>query len=461
MMITGSKYSTKQIFEELPVGRSLTELALPAIAGQLIVLIYNMADTFFVGRVNDPLMMSATALTFPVFALTIPLSIIAGTGGGSLVSRLLGKRDEAEARRVGSLSIYISLIFGVLYSLLIFIFMDPLLVLLGAGDEVFLFTKQYMSCVVVLGGAPNVLAIALSNLLRSVGHSKEAGLGVSAGGILNIILDPLLMFVILPRGNEVLGAGLATAISNIFTAVYFIITVLRLKGAVPLSFDLREGLPSRVHIFEIFSVGVPSALTTLLFDLNNIVMNRLMSNYGDIAIAAIGMTIKIERLSLNICVGLCLGMSPLVAYNYAAGNYERMTEYVRCTRRRGVAVSLISIALYEIFAEPFIQFFIKDPATVLLGAAFLRRRAVASVFMFLSFYMVHFFQGIGSGRHTFWLSVIRYVFLCLPALFILEKLLGMYGLAWAQAAGDVVNTVITAVVYKHFLDNNINIRRPG
>ncbi len=458
-----SKYTTKEIFEELPVGRSLTELALPAIAGQLVVLAYNMADTFFVGRVNDPLMITATSLTFPVFAISIPLAIIAGNGGGSLVSRLMGSRNEPEAKKVAAFSIYISFLFGIIYSLLTFIFMDPLLRFLGASDEAFLFTRQYMSCVVVFGGMPNVVAITLANILRSVGHAKEAGFGVSIGGVINIALDPLLMFVLLPKGNEILGAGLATMISNLFSMIYFIVTIARLTDSVPLSFSLRDGLPGRKHIAELFAVGLPSALTTLLFDVNNIILNKLMSAYGDIAVAAFGMTVKIERLSLNTCVGLCMGMSPLVAYNYAAGNYERMAEYVKCTRRRGIIVSLVSIALYELLAEPLISFFINDQATVFLGAAFLRRRAVASIFMFLSFYMVHFFQGVGSGKHTFWLSVIRYVFLCMPALFILDRFLGMYGLAWAQAAGDVVNTLITAVIYKRFIETKIgpNRRAPG
>ncbi len=450
-----SKYSTKEIFEELPIGKSLTELALPAIAGQLITLIYNIADTFFIGRVNNPLMITATSLTFPIFAMSAPVAIVSGTGGGTLVSRLLGVKNEREAKKVAAISFYIALVMGALYSLLIFAFMNPLLRFLGASDEAFLFTKQYMTCVVVLGGIPTVLTSTMSNLLRSVGHSKEAGFGISMGGIINIILDPVLMFVILPKGFEVVGAGIATMFSNFVVVVYYIFVFLKLKDSTPLGFSLASGLPTRMNIKNIFAVGFPSAATTLLFDVNNMILNKLMAVYGDKAVAAIGMTIKIERFSLNTCVGLCMGMTPLVAYNYSAHKYDRMLDYVKCTRRRGVIISLISIVLYEIFAPQLTKFFINDAETVALGAAFLRRRAIASIFMFLSFYMIHFFQGVGSGKHTFWMSIVRYCGLCIPALYLLNEVLGMNGLAWAQAAGDCANSIITAIVFMLYVKKNI------
>ncbi len=452
-----SKYSTKEIFEDLPIGKSLTELALPAIAGQLITLIYNIADTFFIGRVNNPLMITATSLTFPIFAMTAPVAIVSGTGGGSLVSRLMGVYREDEARKVASLSVYIALIMGFIYSMLCFVFMNPLLKFLGTSEDAYLFTKQYMMCIVVLGGIPTVLMSTMSNLLRSVGHSKEAGFGVSMGGIINIVLDPILMFFVLPEGMEVIGAGVATMFSNCVVVVYFIITYLKLKNSTPLGFSLKDGLPNKRNIATIFAVGFPSAATTLLFDINNMLLNKLMAPYGDKAVAAIGMTIKIERFSLNTCVGLCMGMTPLVAYNYAAQRYDRMLDYVKVARRRGLVISAISIALYEAFAPAFTRFFINDPETVLLGAAFLRRRAVASIFMFLNFYMIHFFQGVGSGKHTFWLSVVRYVGFCIPALYVLNYFIGANGLAWAQAAGDLIGAVITAIVFRKYVARNIHV----
>ena len=340
-----SKYTTKEIFEDLPIGKSLTELALPAIAAQLIALIYNIADTFFIGRVNNPLMITATSLTFPIFAMSAPVAIVSGTGGGTLISRLMGVHREDEARKVATFSIYTCIAMGTLYAMLVFIFMRPLLLFLGASEDVYEFTRQYMTCVVALGGLPTVFTHAMANLLRSVGHSKEAGFGSAMGGILNIVLDPLFMFVILPQGQEVIGAGVATMLSNLASSIYFIITICKLNGSTPLGFRFKNGLPQGKYIRELFLVGLPSATTTLLWDVNNMELNRLMAAYGDKAVAAIGMTIKIERFSLNTCVGLCMGMTPLVAYNYSAKRYDRMFEYVKCARRRGVIISVISIAL--------------------------------------------------------------------------------------------------------------------
>lgn len=452
------KYSTKEIFEELPINKSLFVLALPAIIGQLITLIYNIADTFFIGQVNNPLMITATSLAFPIFAMTAPVSIITGTGAGTLISRLMGVHQDDEARRVSAYSICVNIALGLLYSLLIFAFLEPLIKFLGAekGTETFLYTKQYMTWVVVLGGLPTIVTNSMANMLRSVGHSKEAGFGVAFGGVMNIVLDPIFMFVLLPDGMEVVGAGVATMISNCASALYFAIKIFTLQKSTPLNYSFKYGLPSKANMLKVFAVGLPSATTTLLFDINNMLLNKLMSAYGDIAVAAIGMTVKLERFSLNTCIGICLGMTPLVAYNYSCRNYTRMKDYVNTTRRWGIIISLISIALYEIFAVPFVRIFIKDAATVALGAAFLRRRAIASIFMFLNFYMVHFFQGIGSGKHTFWLSVIRYAFLCIPALYVMNTCFGMYGLPMAQTVGDSISAAICAVIYIRYLKKNID-----
>lgn len=451
-----SKYSTTEVFESVPIKKALWIMALPAIAGQLISLIYNIADTFFIGRVNNPLMITATSLTFPVFSLVAPLAIVAGTGAGTLVSRLLGVYEKAEAKRVGTFGVYLSLCISVIFSVCIFIFMDPLLKLLGTSDNAYLFTKQYMTCVVVLGGVPTIMSSTLANLIRSSGYSKYAGFGISMGGIINIILDPIFMFVLLPDGYEVVGAGLATMLSNIASCIYFILKIRKHSDVIPVGFSWKCGLPTKAHIKEVILVGIPAASTTLLFDINNLILNRLMSAYGDIAVAAIGMTLKLERFSLNTCVGLCLGMTPVVAYNFSAHNYDRMSDAIKISRRRGIIISIISICFYEICAVPFTQFFINDPETVALGAAFLRRRAIASIVMFLSFYMPHVYQGFGEGRINLIISNVRYLIFCIPALFICNHFMGMYGLAWAQFIGDILTATVTGIYFRYYMKGIMN-----
>lgn len=221
--------STREdVFAKLPIPTALRKMIVPAISSQLIVLIYNMADTFFVGQTNNPYMVAGTSLILPVFNITLCLAGLAGIGGGSLISRLLGQGEEAEGRRVSAFSLYLGLTIAALFAAGIGIFMEPVLGILGAGENTYEYARQYALCVIVTGGIPTVLSNVLANLIRSVGRSKEASAGIILGGLLNIALDPLFMFVLLPDGHEVLGAGLATCLSNCTALLFFVVVLMRM-----------------------------------------------------------------------------------------------------------------------------------------------------------------------------------------------------------------------------------------
>ena len=229
-MKTGAKTKASQedVFEKLPVPSALRVMILPSVISQLIVLIYNMADTFYVGQTGNPYMVAATSLILPVFNISLCLAGLAGVGGGALVSRLLGQNRRDEARRVSAFSLYLGILVAAVFSVGMALFMEPILNLLGAGENTFRYARQYALCVIVLGGIPTVLSNVLSNLIRSVGRSREAGAGIILGGLLNIGLDPLFMFVLLSDGYEVLGAGIATCLSNCIACVYFVVVLVRL-----------------------------------------------------------------------------------------------------------------------------------------------------------------------------------------------------------------------------------------
>ena len=223
----------EDVFRDLPIPAALRVMILPAVTSQLIVLIYNMADTFYVGQTNNPYMVAGTSLILPVFNITLCLAGLAGVGGGSLISRLLGQGQADEARRVGAFSLYLGLAVSALFALVMGVFMEPILTLLGAGENTYPYARQYALCVIVAGGVPTVLSNVLSNLLRSIGRSREAGFGIILGGLLNIALDPLFMFVLLPDGLEVLGAGVATCLSNCVACCFFFAVLFRMgRGAV-------------------------------------------------------------------------------------------------------------------------------------------------------------------------------------------------------------------------------------
>ena len=230
------------LFEKMPVPKALATMAVPTVISQLIVLIYNMADTFYIGRTNNPYMVAGAALILPIFNVCIAVANIAGTGGGTLIARLMGARNPRSARRIASFSIWFSAFMGLFFAVMTAVFMHPLLTFLGASSQTYDFARQYCTCVIVLGGTPTITAMTMGNLLRNVGCSKQAGFAISMGGIINIILDPIFMFVLLPPGHEILGAGLATALTNTFTCTYFVITILRLHNPI-LHFSLKDGLP--------------------------------------------------------------------------------------------------------------------------------------------------------------------------------------------------------------------------
>ena len=437
------------LFEQMPVPKAVVTMAVPTVISQLIILIFNMADTFFIGRAGNSCMVAGAALILPVFNVTIAVANIAGVGGGTLVARLLGRGMTEDARKVAAFSLRFSALGGLLFSFISAACMDPLLRLLGASEGTVVYARQYLSCVIVFGAVPTVLSMTMGNLLRNVGCSKQAGFGVSMGGAVNILLDPLFMFVILPRGNEIIGAGVATALSNVLTCAYFFIVIARLKSPV-LTLSAQVPLPERAHMRSFFTVGLPAAAGPFLFDLDYIVIDRLMASYSDMALAAVGIVLKVERLPLNAGVGMCLGMVPLAAYNYSAGNYERMDAILRFTRRCGIIISLASIVLYEIFAPSLIRVFINDAVTVAFGSRFLRIRALATIVMFLSFIYVHFFQAVGHGGHALLLAAVRWLGINIPMQFMLNALFGMYGIVWAQFVSDSVVALGSLLVYRRF-----------
>ena len=441
--------STKEdVFAKLPVPTALRKMILPAVVSQLIVLIYNMADTFYVGQTNNPYMVAATSLILPVFNITLCLSGLAGIGGGSLISRLLGQGEADEARRVSAFSLYLGLAVSALFSVGIGLFMHPLLSLLGAGERTYEYARQYAMCVIVFGGVPTVLSNVLANLIRSIGMSRQASTGIILGGLLNIVLDPLFMFVLLPEGSEVLGAGIATCLSNCVAFLYFAIILIRLRRDSVITFSPRAGLPKRENTAAVFAVGVPSALTSLLFDLDYVIIDKLMVSYHDVALAAVGIVLKVERFPLNVGVGICQGMMPLVAYNYSAGNGKRMRDSIRLSRLVGLVVAAVSILLYELFAVQFAGLFIGDAQTVTLASQFLRVRVLATPLMFLCFFTVYLFQAFGKGRVSLFLGVSRWLALNIPMLFLLNAIFGMYGIVWAQATADFLAMLLSFYVLK-------------
>ena len=435
------------IFEKMPIGRALWTMAFPTILSQLITLIYNMTDTWFIGRTNDPYMVGAASMVATVFLMVITLSNIFGVGGGNEVVSLLGKGQPEEARKVASRSLVMAGEASLIFSVLILLVMDPLLRFLGSSPENYTYAKQYLIVVVIIGTLPTVLANTMSFMLRNTGYSRESAFGLMFSGILNMILDPIFMFVILPHGYEVLGAAIATLLSNVAALIYFAYTYTHNARGSVLELPRHIEKIRSESMRSIYSVGVPAGLAILFFDLTNMMLNRFSSFHGDAALAAMGIVLRVERFPLNVGIGICLGMTPLIAYNYSAGNRDRMYAFFRSARTAGLIVSLVSVVLYRIFAEDIIRFFIQDTDTVMYGTQILEARCFATPVMFLSFHMVHYMQAVKKGGVSFWLAFIRQLCLNIPLLFLLHSLYGMSGLVWTQAIADFINVLISYLIF--------------
>jgi len=308
--------SKREMFETMPVAKAIAAMAVPTIVSQLVNLIYNMVDTFYIGMTGDAYKTAAATLAFTVFMMTVSFANLFGMGGGSLMARLTGIGKTDAARKVSAFSFYGAIVIALAYSLLIWLFLNPILRLLGASAQTIEYARQYVWLVVIIGDVPVILSMTCAHLLRNAGYARQASIGLSGGGILNILLDPLFMFVLLPRGMEVFGAALATLLSNVAACVYLVVVMKKMSATSALSFRFRDALAiAKDDRSGIFSVGVPSAILTGMFDVANIFLNSLMASHGDLELAAIGIVMKAERLPNAVNVGLCQGMLTLIAAN--------------------------------------------------------------------------------------------------------------------------------------------------
>ena len=443
------QYSKVELFESVPVPKALATLAIPAVISQLVHLIYNMVDAFFIGRTGNSYMVASTTLSFALTFLNLAFANLFGVGGGSLIARLMGRKDYEQAKAVSSFSLYGAACIAVVYSILVGLFLDPILTFLGASADTLPFARQYSFYVIVLGSLPGVLSLTLAFLLRNAGYSKEASLGLSGGGILNMALDPLFMFVLLPKGMEVAGAAIATTLSNSIGCVYMLYAAHKASLTSPLSLNPKEAKKiNSSSVKSLFAVGIPSALLTGLTDLASITLNRLSSAHSDFVLAGLGLVMKVERIPNSINVGICQGMLPIVAYNYSSGNHDRMKKTINTARMCGLAVSIAGIVLFSVFARQIVGIFLSTSAGEATGAAitigyaatFLRIRCLSAPFGFLNYSSSTTMQAMGNGKFTTIHAVVKVLCIYIPMMILLDKLFGETGLAAAFPISEVLSS---------------------
>ena len=443
----------RALFESSPIPRAILRLALPTVIGQAILVVYNMADTFFIGLTGSDAMVSAVTVCTPAFMFLSAISNLFGVGGSSVISRALGCRLHERARCASSFAFWGCLLTTLLYALGAFLLLDPFIDALGGSDAaVHAQARSYLTVTVALGGLCTSMSALLAHLVRSEGRSTQASVGIVLGGLLNIALDPLFMFVLLPRGQEILGAAIATTLSNLISLLYFALLMGRTRSrsvlrVAPVPGMLTQGIP-----FAVLSCGLPACLMTLLENISYAVLDHLMALSGVAMQAGLGVAKKVNMLAHSIVRGMAQGVLPLISYNYASGNHVRMRRAATLSMLISVALASLCMAVCLVFSEPLIALFIPHGTqSVRCGARFLRILCIGGPFSACAYAIISFFQAVGCGLRSFVLAILRKGLLDIPLMFLLRFFSPVYGIVMATPIADIVCCAAAALMYISFL----------
>ena len=426
-----------KLFEETPVPKAVMKLAVPTIIGCLVTMLYNLADTYFVGMLGDPIQNAAVTLSAPVLLAFNAVNNLFGVGASSMMSRALGRKDYDTARKSSAFGFYSALFCGALFSLFCTVLKAPLMNLLGTAPENVLQTDSYMFWTVTCGAVPAILNVVMGYLVRAEGSALHASIGTMSGCILNIILDPLF---ILPWGLNMgsAGAGCATFISNCAACLYFFVLLYIKKRTTYVCVSPKYFSINKKIVTGICAVGIPAAIQNLLNVTGMTILNNFTADFSSDAVAAMGISQKISMIPMYAAMGLSQGIMPLISYNYAAGNYKRMKKTLIFSAELSVIFLTAASVGYYIGAEGLISLFMKNDIIIEYGSRFLRGFCIATPFLAMDFLAVGVFQACGMGKKSFIFAVMRKIILEIPALYILNYLFPLYGLAYAQFTAEII-----------------------
>ena len=438
-----------EVFEKAPIGQAVMKNTIPAMVAMLMVLIYNLADTFFIGQTKDALMVASVSLVTPAFLLFMALGTVFGIGGTSVISRAMGEGRREYAKKVCAFCMWGCVAVGIVMVIIIFVFMDPILKMLGASDNTMEYAREYLSIVTVAG--PFVLiSNCYANIIRSEGKAGMAMIGQLWGNLLNVILDPIL---ILGLGWDVAGAAIATAISNFISAAYYIGYFK--FGKSMLSIRLKDFSVKDNILKGVLSIGIPAALGDVLMSVSSIILNGQMAKYGDMAVAGIGIAMKVTMITGMICIGFGQGIQPLLGYCVGAKNWKRYKESLRFSVIFGFGLSTFMTVLCYIFDSQIVSAFLSEPEALSYGVEFSRILLTTS-FLFGMFYVLsNALQAMGAATAALIINMSRQGLIYIPAIFILQAIVGMNGLLWAQPVADVLSVILVIILYRITLKRKI------
>ncbi len=438
------------LFEQAPIPRAVMTMAIPTVLSSLVMVLYNLADTLFVGYLTDPVQNAAVTLAAPVLLAFNAVSNLFGVGAGTAMSRELGRRDYDAVQRTSAFGFYCALLCAAAFAAGCTLLRPALLTLLGAEEETRDATRAYLLWTTTCGAIPAILNVVLANFVRSEGATLHASVGTMSGCLLNILLDPLF---ILPFGLNMgaAGAGLATFLSNCVACCYFFVLLFVRRGKTYVCVHPGKAKPSRRIALEVFSVGIPASIQNLLNVTGMTVLNNFAAAYGTVPVAAMGIASKVNMIPMYIGMGVSQGIMPLVGYTYSSGRIQRMKDCIFFTAKILLSFLAVMAVVYYIGAAGIVSLFIANTEIIGYGAAFLRAMCLGIPFLGFDLLVVGVYQACGKGQISLVFAICRKIVLEIPALFLLNRLYPLYGLAYAQPITEFILAIAAAVVLYRLL----------
>lgn len=427
----------EQVFRDAPVSQAVLKMAIPTIVMSLVTVCYNLADTFFVGQTNDAMQVAAVSLTNPVFVMFMAVANLFGIGGSALISILIGQDKKDEAKQVSSLCGFGSFVVGIIFAVIIFVFMDPLLNILGSSENTIEYARNYLYY--IAAGAPFILfANTFGHALRGEGAAQSAMLGGMIGTIANIVLDPIFILVL---NMGVAGAAIATVLGNILGCIYYLY-YFKFKSPL-LGLSLKLCIKGKNLLGRLISIGVPSGINSALMSVATILLNNALVKYGDNPVAAMGIVTKAYMLISFSHMGIANGIQPLLGYCFGAKLQDRFKSVLKFSAILSIGIGLVLTIIYIVFSEQVIQLFINDAAVIAYGKSMLIATSLAGPILGILFLSINSMQAMEHSLPATLLSVCRQGLIFIPLLYILDALLGLNGIMYTQTVADYISIFIS------------------
>jgi multidrug efflux pump len=425
-------------FEKAPVARAVAHFAVPMMLGTSMSVIYAILNAYFLGTLHNTAMLTALALTLPLFAIIMALGNLIGIGSGAFISRLLGEKKYDDVKHVSSFAFYSSLVLGVIMMAVGLPLIDSIVHGLGATPDSFGFTKDYVT-VMILGSPIIVLFFTLENIVRSEGAAITSMVGMILSVIVNIILDVLVIFVF---HWDVIGVASATVISNMVASVFYAFHIGNKSRFLTVS--LKWFKATKDILSNVFKIGVPVFIMSIFLGTMSLILNHFLIEYGDQAVAAYGISSRLLQFPEFILMGLCEGVVPIIAFSFTA-NKLRMKQTIGFTIKAILALAVMFGIIIYLISDHLIGLFTNDPQLVEMGSYILHVTFLSLFITGMTTLFMGIFQATAQGTAAFIMSIIQGVTL-IPVLFIANHMNGFHGVVWSLVIADTVAFLVGALM---------------